>query len=600
MPDRRDTHGPSVDGEGIRIRVYAPLAKRVQYYTSGRKFPMEPVDNGFWTIDMDYGHTGEIYGFILDGSGPFPDPAGRFMPNGINGLSELPGRSMYTWGLEDWKGLPLSDYIIEELHVGAFTEEGTYSGAERRLDFLEKQGVTGVEIMPVAEFYGTRNWGYDGVYLYSPHHTYGRPEDLKRLVDSIHAHGMCAILDVVYNHSGPVGNHLDKIAPYHNSGHGNQWGRCFNLDGAYSGAIREFIIQNAIYWLEEFRFDALRLDAVHGILDHSPRHILEEMALRVRALASETGRRILLIAESDQNNNRLAKPLDECGTGISAQWDDDFHHTLHTYLTGERDGYYMDYGEIGQIEKVLNNGFLYQGEYSGYLRRKRGTVWDNPPENLVVFSQNHDQVGNRAHGERLIILAGDRKAMTAAFITLLSPYTPLIFMGEQIGAKSPFLFFIQSSDGKFASDVYDGRMREFSRFGWGKDTPDPNSQETFERSVIDWRSADSSTGRAFQEFYRELIRIRKTFLAAKRNDFNAVIGDDRVLRMRYGREVLLVSSLRDEEIPFDPGDGSWSVEFSSEWREFGGNLQRDRRVEKARILGAYSSMVLVSTGAPFP
>lgn len=592
--------GPRVEGTRIIISTFSPESKRVELSIDGARIPMELSGNGFWNVSVGLGSMGSLYGFILDGRGPFPDPAGRFMPEGINGLSQLVGLDRHEWKNSGWKGLPLEDYIIEEVHVGAFTGEGTYASMEKRLDHLSHVGVTAVEIMPVAQFYGTRNWGYDGVYLYSPHFSYGRPEDLMHLVDSIHSRGMGAILDVVYNHSGPVGNHLDEFAPFHHLEYKTPWGNCFNLDGGYSDQIREYILQNAIFWLKEYRFDALRLDAVHGITDQSPLHILEEMSLRVDGLRKETGRDILLIAESDRNDRKLTKGIGCCGRGIDAQWNDDFHHALHTVLTGEQEGYYMDYGGEEGICRVMNRGFLYQGQYSEYLKRKRGTVWDNPKQRLVVCSQNHDQVGNRAGGERLISLAGPVKAKLAAALTILSPFTPLLFMGEEMGEESPFLFFVQPDDPKIADAVHRGRLEEFRHFDWNGGIPDPSDNSSFMDSKLRWEKADAGENMSFMALYRKLINLRKKFVQKNRDIFSSSLSPDRILRMSYGSDLLVMASLSPERTEVPVSRDEWKAVLDTSHEN---NGQTGRPWEKTGAtygLKPYACAVFISQGSAFP
>lgn len=586
--DPRSLHfGPKFIDGAIEVLLWAPEKKTANIIVHERKFEMKPLDKGFWKIELDLSFAGSSYAFVLDNGSAYPDPASRFLPEGIFGQARICNPSDYRWNNDSWSGLSLTDYIIEETHVGTFTAEGTFKSMEQRLDHLKDTGVTAVEIMPVAEFYGRRNWGYDGVYIFSPHYTYGTPENLKHLVDEIHSRGMCAILDVVYNHGGPIGNFLGKFGPYYSSRHRSMWGSCFNFDGEYSEIVREFVLQNVVYWLDEFRFDALRLDAVQGILDDSPKHILKDMAERVNELARERGRKIYLIAESDQNDYRLTRRSDEGGFGIDAQWNDDFHHSLHVALTGEVTGYYKDYAEADSISRVLRNGFLFEGQYSQFLKRNRGSRWgESPKYKLVVFSQNHDQVGNRAHGERLLMIAGEAKARLAAAITLMSPFTPLLFMGEEFGADSPFLFFIDTDDKRLARAVYDGRLKEFSAFGWNRDTPDPNELNTFTESRIRWPDSVSERGRKFIELYRDLIVFRKRYDLGKERGFSSSESDDGVLAMQYDFGLYILCNLTKSELMIRELKERREILLDTEWEKYGGS-----DVTRSESLEPYSARI---------
>jgi maltooligosyltrehalose trehalohydrolase len=584
--------GPSLEKNNFRIRTFSPN-KAVRLRLGQETLQMEETGKGVWEVELDREKSGCTYGFLVGERGPFPDPGARFMPQGITGLSQIIDPMEYKWNKNGWKGLPLEDYIVEEVHVGAFSDQGNYAGMEKKLDHLSASGITAVEIMPVAQFYGSRNWGYDGVYIYSPHYAYGTPNDLKHLVDSIHSHGMCAILDVVYNHSGPEGNYLEEFAPFYNKNYKTPWGSCFNLDGKYSDHIREYILQNVIYWLEEFRFDALRLDAVHGIVDHSPVHILSEMSQRVSRLRSQTGRSILLIAESDQNDRMLTKGTESCGTGIDAQWSDDFHHVLHVTMTSEREGYYSDYGQKGELQDVFRNGFLYNGRYSRYLKRKRGTVWDNPNSKLVVCSQNHDQIGNRAKGERLITLAGPGKARLSALLTILSPFTPLLFMGEEIGEESPFLFFVDTDSPVLANAIFQGRMNEFREFGWGSDVPDPSKAETFEMSKIRWDRLEEDKSRQFKILYSDLISIRKEHVLPSRDLFRCSMDRQEFLTLQYGSNLKIYASTSQEDLDIRISARNWKIILDTSWSEFGGERKREDQWEDTYRLETFSGAVFI-------
>lgn len=546
--------GPDITENGDRrFRLWAPEKKSVSLLIDGVTFPMENCNNGFWEKDVEEIKGSGLYGFIVNGSGPYPDPAGRFMPEGIGGLSGL-------WDItpasreEEWKGIPLKDLVIYELHTGTFSPQGTYDGIVERIPHLRDIGINAVEIMPVAQFYGERNWGYDGVYIYSPASCYGSPSSLKNLVSSLHQAGIAAILDVVYNHSGPVGNYLDRIAPFHSDLHRTPWGNCFNLDGPFSDNVRRFILENVIYWIKYYGFDGLRLDAVHGIVDLSPTHILQEIGELSKLLSGKLHREITIIAETDQNDSKITE-TGKCGYGLQAQWNDDFHHSLHTILTGESRSYYMDYGSIDDLYRSLKNGFDYDGRYSAFLRRSRGTFWDNAhPERLVVFSQNHDQIGNRAFGDRLLSIAGKKKSLIASSLALLSPYTPMIFMGEELGSTDPFQFFIDTNDQELEKAVIEGRRSEFREFSWAEDIPNPVNLSTFAESKIHWGSHEEIANNEFIAHFRDLIRLRKEFVTPWRNSVNVQKRND-CITMAYRSGLSLFLNLSETVIKVnDAGD----------------------------------------------
>ncbi|MCL5437289.1 MAG: malto-oligosyltrehalose trehalohydrolase [Candidatus Thermoplasmatota archaeon] len=434
---------------------------------------------------------------------------------------------------------------------------------------LSKIGITAVEFMPVAQFYGKWNWGYDGVFLYAPQNSYGRPEDLRRLVSECHREGMAAVLDVVYNHIGPVGNCLPMFGPFLSERYATPWGKTLNFDGPYCDPVRRFILDNALYWLDEYGFDGLRLDAVHGIIDTSPKHILQELMEEADALAGRENRHITIIAESDLNDPRIVMERERCGYGITAQWNDDFHHSIHSFLTGERNGYYEDYGDPSFISRTLNDGFLYSGRYSHHLHKFRGSPWNGLPQwKLVVCSQNHDQIGNRAYGERLSVLVDIHKLKAAAALVLLSPFTPMLFMGEEYGERAPFLFFIDAEDRDFADAVREGRKAEFIRFGW-RDTPDPDDENTFISSKLRWNMSGKSAAPMLR-YYSHLIALRKSFIGGKRHSFfSAWTGGNVRLSYSNGFEVYVRMSKNASAVP-DEG----KVVMHSEWRDFGGRIER--------------------------
>ena len=560
-----------VDGGNACFRVWAPGKKEVVLRLGdGRKVPMEREERGFWKCSAALKDTMR-YGYEIDGEGVFPDPASRCQPDGVHGLSKIVDTAGWMGSDDGWKGIELSDYVIMEIHVGTFTRNGTFSAVEEKLDYLADLGITALELMPVAQFYGSRNWGYDGVYIYAPQNSYGSPYELRHLVDAAHSRKMAVVLDVVYNHIGPVGNCLSKYGPFFSDRYRTPWGTGLNYDGPYCDPVREFVLSNAVYWLEQYRFDALRLDAIHGILDSSPKHLLREMAERVDALSSKTGRRLHLIAESDLNDPKVVRGRDSCGYGISAQWNDDFHHSIHTVLTGELGGYYEDYGSADYILKAMKDGFVYDGAYSKHLARRRGAPFAGMPrEKLIVFSQNHDQIGNRAQGDRLSVLVPPEKMRFAAGAVLLSPFTPMLFMGEEYAEKAPFLFFIDTDDRNFANTVYEGRKKEFELFHW-QDTPKPNSLETFERTKLRWNTADEESGRILR-LYRDLLALRKRYIPTLRNDFKCSKHDG-IMLLEYGGKMRARFNLSGTNARLEH-EAHWNIELNSEWKEYGGSCGR--------------------------
>ena len=504
-----------------RFCLWAPNAGKVDVCFEGKKsfsLPMIRQDGGWFELATDAATSGDLYRYQIDDGIRVPDPASRFQPHDVQGPSEIIDPYSFVWTDEKWSGRPWEECVIYELHVGAFTPEGTFAGAEKKLDYLAESGITAIELMPLSDFPGKRNWGYDGVLPYAPDSSYGRPEDLKRLIQSAHAKGLMVFLDVVYNHFGPDGNYLREYAPQFFTGkHRTPWGEAINFDGPQSRVVRDFFIHNALYWLEEYHFDGLRLDAVHAILDDSKPDILVELAETVRG-ATGSDRHVHLILENGDNEaHYLSRADDQRIRWYNAQWNDDIHHALHVLLTGETDGYYRDYGldPISQLGRCLAEGFAFQGDYSEFHGAKRGEPSAQlSPLCFVNFLQNHDQIGNRAFGERISKLTSDDALRAAMAILLLAPSPPLLFMGEEFGASTPFLFFCDFS-GDLAAAVTNGRRSEFASFekfgsaGSLAQIPDPNFEETFERSKLDWQSADESTHQEWLNFYRGLLSLRR-------------------------------------------------------------------------------------------
>ena len=501
-------------GNRCHFRVWAPRCESVDLLLlppHDQVIPLERRQLGYFELQLDHIVAGTHYQYRLDNDKIRPDPASRFQPEGVHGPSQVVDLNAFPWTDRDWRGLSLDDYVFYELHVGTFTPDGTFSAVIPRLDELKALGITAVEIMPVAQFPGSRNWGYDGVNPFAVQGSYGGPQELPKFVNACHERGLAAVLDVVYNHLGPEGNYLSDFGPYFTDRYHTPWGQAVNFDGAQSDEVVHYFIENALQWLRDFHFDALRLDAIHGIFDRNARPFLQLLSERVDELRRATGRELHLIAESDLNDTRVILPRAVGGLGMDAQWNDDFHHSVHALLTGERTGYYQDFGSVHHLATALNDGFVYSGQYSEYRKCRHGnSSRDVPARQFVVCTQNHDQVGNRMLGERLSQLVSFEDLKLAAGLMLLSPYLPLVFMGEEYAETAPFLYFTSHSDRGLIEAVRNGRKAEFADFQWQGEAPDPQEENTFLRSKLNWKLRAQSFHRVLLDFYGELLRLRRT------------------------------------------------------------------------------------------
>jgi maltooligosyltrehalose trehalohydrolase len=559
------------DDGSVRFRLWAPAARQVELSLAGAnrsmRIPLEPCDKGWFELATDAARPGTQYHFRIDGGLEVSDPASRFQPRDVDGPSEVIDPGAFDWQDRDWHGRRWEEAVLYELHVGTFTPSGTFSAVGERLAYLADLGITAVELMPVADFPGQRNWGYDGVFPFAPDSTYGRPEDLKELVQSAHDRGLMVLLDVVYNHFGPEGNYLRSYAPqFFTDRHSTPWGDGINFDSLDSRVVRDFFIHNALYWLTEYNFDGLRLDAVHAIIDDSTPHILTALADAVRS-SVEPDRHVHLILENDQNQARYLQRTERCQPqAYTAQWNDDIHHALHVLITGERDGYYADYSQrpIDQLGRCLADGFAYQGEISLHRNGEaRGEPTEGlPPTAFVSFLQNHDQVGNRAFGERIIQIADHRAVRAAAAILLLAPSPPLLFMGEEFGAETPFLFFCDFEK-DLAAAVTAGRRNEFARFARFNDPagreriPDPGDTRTFKASQLNWSVIVQPGHRDWLRFYRKLLGLRCEHIVSRLSTGCAVNADyevhgDRGLTARWKfsdqSELILMANLGTDSL----------------------------------------------------
>jgi maltooligosyltrehalose trehalohydrolase len=505
---------------GIRWRVWAPKAEKAELVLidgDTRRIPLLREDGGFFSHAEEQVPDGQRYAYSLNGGPERPDPCSLWQPDGVHGPSAVVRPGRFTWADDSWKGVPLAELVFYELHVGTFTPEGTFEAIIPRLFALRDLGVTAIELMPVAQFPGTRNWGYDGVLPYAAQNTYGGPHGLQRLVDACHSAGLAVFLDVVYNHAGPEGNYLSEFGPYFIDHYKTPWGQAVNFDGPGSDAVRDFVLDNARMWLEAFHLDGLRLDAVHAIYDLGAYHILRALKETAEDVAERRRRPAHIVAESDLNDPRLLLPPERGGHGLDAQWSDDFHHAVHTVLTGERQGYYSDFGETAQLAQVLEQPFLYAGTYSAHRGRKHGApAGDLSGERFIVCVQNHDQIGNRASGDRLSkLLRTPAEQRLAAALLLLSPHLPLLFMGEEYGEENPFPFFCSFGDEELARNVSEGRKREFAAFAWQGEVPDPQDEATFRSARLSWSWPEGSDRAGLRRLYADLLAARREWPALR-------------------------------------------------------------------------------------
>ncbi|HEU5340670.1 malto-oligosyltrehalose trehalohydrolase [Edaphobacter sp.] len=510
------------------FRVWAPGARKLSVKVGDVLSPMNgPDEHGWWSARVDAAHPGADYAFVLnDNAVAFPDPRSAWQPSGVHGPSRLYDHSAFRWNDGGWKAPPLARAVIYELHIGTFTAEGTFDAAIDRLDYLAELGITHLELMPLAEFPGRFGWGYDGAALFAVAQKYGGPDSLKRLVDACHHRGLAVLLDVVYNHFGPVGSYATSFAPYLTKTHNTPWGDAVNFEGAGSDEVRRFFCDNALMWLRDYHLDGLRLDAVHAFVDRSSVHFMEQLSTVVESFALASGRRLVVIAESDLNDPRFVTPLESGGYGMDAQWNDDFHHALFTVLNpnGHEKGYYADFGSLAMLAKSLTKMFVYDGVYSRYRSHSHGRpVKRLSAHSFIGFIQNHDQVGNRAIGDRLASIVGIGRAKVAAGVVMTSPAIPLIFQGEEFAASTPFQYFADHDEPGMAKAVSEGRKREFAAFGWDPAAiPEPGSTDTFSRSKLHWSETREGRHHEMLEWYRALIHLRRASHALNDGDLRHI------------------------------------------------------------------------------
>lgn len=564
------------------MKVWAPGARSVAFVKKeGTEFPLSPGGMGFWTANRLPVSPGEDYHLSLDGK-LLPDPASLLQPEGVHKASCAVNLRNYMWSDNDWQGVPMEQLVIYELHTGTFTPEGTFKAIIAKLDYLKETGITAIELMPVAQFPGTHNWGYDGVYPFAVQNSYGGPAELQHLVDVCHQKGLAVILDVVYNHLGPEGNYLPAYGPVFTDKYKTPWGQAINYDDEWSDGVRTFFIENVLMWLRDFHIDGLRLDAIHAIRDFGAVHILREMKLNVEELNRITGRNHFLICESDLNDVKFISPFEQGGCNLDATWCDEFHHSLHSLVTGETNGYYSDFGGINLLVKAFNDAYVFDGTWSEHRKRTFGSKATGiPGHKFVVFTQNHDQVGNRMLGERLSTLVNFELLKVAAGTLLVSPFTPLLFMGEEYGETRPFQYFTNHGDKELIRLVREGRKKEFKEFMALGEAPDPDDIETFNASKLNWEHR-SPNQKHIYSFYKELIYLRKTMPALQNTQRDSIkaeaIGTHKALflsRKSASQSLLAFINFEDEAIPLqnipETEESNWQLLLNSSDERWGGS-----------------------------
>ncbi len=574
-----------------KFEIWAPLASKVSVKVDESIRPMQgPDEQGWWRLDVAEAVAGTDYGFAVDDDPTaYPDPRSLWQPQGVHGFSRVYEHRQFSWSDLDFQPRPLSSALIYELHVGTFTPEATLDSAIGKLDYLAELGVTHIELMPVAAFAGNHGWGYDGVALFAVHQPYGGPDALKRFVDAAHSRGMAVLLDVVYNHFGPTGNYTGKFGPYITNAHHTPWGGAVNLEGEWSHVVRRFFCDNALMWMRDFHIDGLRLDAVHAYVDRSAIHFLQQLAVETEALEAFLGRTKVLIAESDSNDPRIVMPREAGGFGIDAQWSDDFHHALFAALyPGHAGGYYSDFGTLDDLATSLEKTFVYAGIFSSHRQRFHGLAPQGLSQHRFLgYIQNHDQVGNRAVGERIHESVGFNRAMIAAAIVILGPFVPMIFQGEEWAASSPFQYFADHEDPELARLVSEGRKKEFQAFGWSPDSiPDPEKPETYTRSKMNWKEHSQGQPAQMLKSYKQLLRLRRSVPSLNigepgntKIDFD---DNDKWFRMERG-EILLLCNLGTEPHDFEVPESA-SIVLSS---------QADAIIREAMVTVSSDSILIV-------
>ncbi len=579
--------GANYQGNGrCTFTFWAPLVEKASVHIVApdeKYLDMQKREDGYFYIEAQNISPGTQYFYRIDGDKDRPDPATYFQPHGLHKASQVIDHSTYQWKDTSWKGVPLKEMIIYELHVGTFTPEGTFRSIIPVLDDLVELGINAIEILPVSQFPGNRNWGYDGVHPYSVQNSYGTPEDFKTLVDACHAKGIAVVLDMVYNHLGPEGNYVTEFGPYFIDKYHTPWGAALNFDEKYADAVRDFFANSAVYFLEHYHVDALRLDAIHAVFDMGALHFWQYVNQKVQELSARVRRPFYTIAESDLNDTKVITPIEKGGWGFSSQWMDDFHHSLHALLTEERTGYYEDFGKLEHLAKSMQEGFVYNGTFSDYRKRKYGNSSAAfPSEQFIVYTQNHDQIGNRMLGDRLTKTLSFEALKVAAASMLLSPYVPMLFMGEEYAEDAPFMYFVSHTDPGLVEAVRKGRKEEFAAFAWMGEAPDPQSEKTFLESKLHWQKRREGKGKCMLEWYKQLIHLRKTRPSLQNTDKKCIRVDtvqNRVIALQRwsGSDdyllCLLNYSKQEVTVPFSAYNGTWHKVLDASDAFWGGNGQ---------------------------
>lgn len=597
----RNVGAEYLNNNTTRFTVWAPFAENVEVIFKDRKEPetLQKDDSGYWITELDKVPAGTRYKFRLNKEKELPDPASRSQPEGVHSWSQVVDRNSYSWKDDNWEGLPTSEMIIYEMHVGTFTPQGTFEAVIEKLDYLKELGITAIEILPISQFPGNRNWGYDGVYPYAAQHSYGGVDKLKEMIDACHQKGIAVILDAVYNHMGPEGNYLAEYGPYFTGKYETPWGKAINYDDKHSDEVRNFFLENALMWLEEFRFDGLRLDAIHEIIDRGARHLLKELSQRTDELEEKTGRRRVLIAESDLNDTKIINDYDKGGFGLEGQWVDDFHHSLHTLITGEKGGYYQDYGSLGHLAKSFKQAFIYDGIYSEFRKRTVG----NSPKGLplskfVVCIQNHDQVGNRPLGDRLSRLVDFEKQKLAAGIYLMSPFVPMLFMGEEFAEDQPFQYFVSHGDPDLVKAVQEGRKREFKYFFDNEgEFPDPQSEDTFNNSKLNWNFKGDGKKEKMFAYYKNIIELRKkgVFDAFRQNDISVEADEEKETLKITAGDLLAVINFNSDKHTIHLSDtaNELTILMASADQRWGGSRDFPEKIRSGESLDVPATSLII-------
>lgn len=577
----RRSVGVNFTGKGrAKVTVWAPLARTVEVIVTGVNgecIPFIKQDYGYWKTTTEKIKPGTSYKISVDGKPSFPDPASLSQPYGVHEASVAIDLNNFKWTDIRWKNPALHQYIIYELHTGTFTPQNDFGGIKNKLDYLVDLGITAIEIMPVGQFAGSRNWGYDGVYPFAVQDSYGGAAALQDLVNACHEKGIAVILDVIYNHLGPEGNYLGQLGPYFTDKYNTPWGKALNFDDSWCNGVRDYFTENALMWFRDFHIDALRMDAVHAIKDFSPVHIIKDIRQKTNELSALTSRSYYLITEMDLNDPIFINPLDEGGFGADAQWVDEFHHALRVSSGQNREGYYSDFNGIGHLAKSYRDAYVYDGQFSEYRKKFFGVKTNNPGDQFVVFSQNHDHTGNRMMGERTSALVSFEMCKLMAGAVMVSPYLPMLFMGEEWAESNPFLFFISHTDKELAAIVNKGRKEEFSSFNWQGDPPDPRLEKTFKQSMLKWDLLNKKPHQQMLKYYKKLIQLRKSTPALSSTDRKKIMVEENegiktisLFRYEGGQQILSLLNFSDKQQSLAIKEGNWMKLLDSAAPEYNG------------------------------